>query len=230
MSKIELIATATFGLEAVVAHEVKKLGYEEAIVENGRVTFTADEAAICRCNLWLRSADRVLVKMGSFQAVTFEELFQQTRALPWSDWLPANAHFPVRGKSVKSKLFSVSDCQAIVKKAVVEKMKQKYGREWFDEDGPSFPIEVSLLKDESVKPKRWKSCTARWAAYFLSSIPGHIISLPPIRALNNCLGRTPINAGSFITVGLSVSITNMPDPGRQEGWRMRMYNYSSGKR
>jgi len=148
MSKIDLIATATFGLEAVVAREVKNLGYEDITVENGRVMFTGDEAAICRCNLWLRVADRVLVKMGSFKATTFEELFQQTRALPWSDWLPSNANFPVQGKSVKSTLFSVSDCQAIVKKAVVEKMKQKYGLDWFDENGPVFPIEVAILKDE----------------------------------------------------------------------------------
>ena len=147
MSKIELIATATFGLEAVVAREVRNLGYQEVTVEDGRVTFTADEAAICRANLWLRSADRVLLKMGSFEATTFEELFQKTRALPWPEWLPVNANFPVNGKSIKSKLHSVPDCQAIVKKAVVEKMKEKYRREWFDEDGPRYSIEVALLKD-----------------------------------------------------------------------------------
>jgi len=148
MSKIELIATATFGLEALVAREVKDLGYEEVTVENGRVTFTADELAICRTNLWLRTADRVLLKMGSFKATTFEELFQQTKKLPWPDILPENASFPVEGKSINSKLFSVPDCQAIVKKAVVEKMKQKYHREWFAEDGPRYKIEVALLKDE----------------------------------------------------------------------------------
>jgi len=147
MSKIELIATATFGLEAVVAREVRQLGYEDVQVEDGRVTFSADEKAICRANLWLRSADRVLVKVGSFKATTFEELFQQTKALPWPDWLPSHARFPVTGKSVKSKLFSVPDCQAIVKKAIVEKMKQKYRVEWFEEDGPLFTVEVGLLKD-----------------------------------------------------------------------------------
>jgi len=147
MSKIELIATATFGLEAVVAREVRNLGYQEVTVEDGRVTFTADESAICRANLWLRSADRVLLRMGSFEATSFEELFQKTRALPWPEWLPVNANFPVNGKSIKSKLHSVPDCQAIVKKAVVEKMKEKYRREWFDEDGPRYTIEVALLKD-----------------------------------------------------------------------------------
>ncbi|HWI54701.1 MAG TPA: class I SAM-dependent RNA methyltransferase [Desulfobacteria bacterium] len=148
MSKIELIATATFGLEAVVAREVKALGYEDMTVENAKVTFTADEMALCRTNLWLRTADRVLLKMGSFKATTFEELFQQTKALPWADWLPRNANFPVSGKSINSKLFSVPDCQAIVKKAVVEKMKSAYKQEWFDEDGPRYAIEVALLKDE----------------------------------------------------------------------------------
>jgi putative N6-adenine-specific DNA methylase len=147
MSKIELIATATFGLEAVVAREVKELGYEDMMVEDARVTFAGDEAAVCRANLWLRSADRVLLKMGEFKALSFDELFEKTRALPWPEWIPENAVFPVQGKSVKSQLHSVPDCQAIVKKAVVEKMKQKYKRDWFPEDGPRYTIEVALLKD-----------------------------------------------------------------------------------
>lgn len=147
MSKIDLIATATFGLEAVVAREIRSLGYQDVNVENARVTFTGDEFAICRSNLWLRSADRVLIKLGEFKALTFEELFQQTRALPWADWLPENATFPVEGKSIKSQLHSVPDCQAIVKKAVVEKLKQSYHRNWFPENGPRYTIEVALLKD-----------------------------------------------------------------------------------
>jgi len=147
MARLELIATAAFGLEAVVARELQQLGYEDLTVENGRVKFKADELAICRANLWLRTADRVLLKMGEFKAASFEELFQQTKALPWPDWLPENANFPVEGKSINSKLFSVPDCQAITKKAIVEKMKQKYKRSWFDEDGPRYTIEVALLKD-----------------------------------------------------------------------------------
>jgi len=143
----DLIATATFGLEAIVAREIKRLGFEDVITENARVIFRGDEEAICRTNLWLRSADRVFIRMGEFPARSFEELFQGTKALPWGDILPENANFPVQGKSVKSGLFSVPDCQAIVKKAIVEKMKQKYKRDWFEEDGPRFPIEVSLLKD-----------------------------------------------------------------------------------
>lgn len=147
MAKIQLIATSTFGIEAVVGRELKKLGYDDQFIENGRVTFSGDESAICRTNLWLRSSDRVLVKMGEFKALTFDELFEQTKALPWHEWLPENAEFPVEGKSIDSKLSSVPDCQAIVKKAVVEKMKQKYKRDWFEETGPKYTIEVGLLKD-----------------------------------------------------------------------------------
>ena len=143
----DLIATATFGLEAVVARELKNLGYTDSLTENARVLFRGDAEAICRCNLWLRSADRVFIRMGEFQALSFEELFERTKALPWDELLPVNAAFPVEGKSVKSKLFSVPDCQAIVKKAIVEKMKQRYKKQWFDEDGPKYTIEVGLLND-----------------------------------------------------------------------------------
>lgn len=147
MSRLELIATATFAMEAVVARELKALGYEDISVGNNQVSFRADEEAIARTNLWLRVADRVKLVMGRFQATSFDALFEQTKNLPWEAWLPANACFPVQGKSVKSQLFSVSDCQAIVKKAIVERLKQKYRRQWFAEDGPLFPIEVALLKD-----------------------------------------------------------------------------------
>ncbi len=147
MSGIELIATSTFGLEAIVAREVKDLGYEDVTVENGKVAFAADERAICRANLWLRTADRVRLKVGEFKAITFDQLFEQTKALPWADLLPENAAFPVDGKSIQSTLFSISDCQAIVKKAVAESMKKRYRVEWFKEDGPLYRIEVSMLKD-----------------------------------------------------------------------------------
>ncbi|WP_026476973.1 THUMP domain-containing class I SAM-dependent RNA methyltransferase [Alkaliphilus transvaalensis] len=147
MDKIQLIATAAFGLEAVVAREVRDLGYEDVKVENGRVTFTADLLAICRSNLWLRTADRVLLKVGEFKAYSFDELFEKTKALPWGDWIPEDGEFPVEGKSIRSKLFSVPDCQAIVKKAVVEKMKLKYKRDWFEENAAKYRIEVALLND-----------------------------------------------------------------------------------
>jgi putative N6-adenine-specific DNA methylase len=147
MQNIELIAASTFGLEALVAQELRDLGYHDLMVENGRITFTADPEAICRSNLWLRTADRVKIKIGEFKATTFDELFDQTKTLPWADWIPENAKFPVDGKSVKSELFSVSDCQAIVKKAVVESLRERYHRDWFPEDGPLYKIEVALLKD-----------------------------------------------------------------------------------
>ncbi len=148
MKQIDLIATTAFGLESIVANELKKLGYENLKVENGRVDFTADLNAMARCNLWLRSADRLLLKVGEFEAQSFEELFEQTKALAWTDWLPENAEFPVEGKSIQSQLFSVPDCQAIVKKAIVEKMKERYPRNWFEETGPRYRIQVALLKDK----------------------------------------------------------------------------------
>ncbi|MDR7075334.1 putative N6-adenine-specific DNA methylase [Neobacillus niacini] len=147
MGKYQLIATAAMGLEALVAKEVRALGYE-CEVENGKVIYTGDENAIARSNLWLRTADRVKIKVGEFKAYTFDELFEKTKALPWEKYLPEDAEFPVTGKSVKSKLFSVSDCQAIVKKAVVDRMKSYYKRNsWFEETGAYFRIEVALLKD-----------------------------------------------------------------------------------
>jgi putative N6-adenine-specific DNA methylase len=148
MPQIELIATAAFGVEAVVARELTALGLTDHTVENGRVIIRCGMDAIAQTNLWLRSADRVLLKMGSFKAVTFDELFEQTKALPWADWLPQDATFPVTGKSIKSQLHSVPDCQAIVKKAVVESLRQRYKCDWFEETGPLYRIEVALLKDE----------------------------------------------------------------------------------
>jgi putative N6-adenine-specific DNA methylase len=143
----ELIATSTFGLESIVAKELKQLGYEDLKVENGRVSFSGDEYDIAICNTWLRTADRVLIKMAEFKAVTFEELFQGTRSIEWGELIPSNGKMHVIGKSIKSTLFSVPDCQSIVKKAVVESMKKTYNTDWFEEDGPIYKIEIGLLKD-----------------------------------------------------------------------------------
>lgn len=145
--QLQLIATTAFGLEAIAAREIKALGYEVLETENGRITFQGPAAAVCRANLWLRTAERVLLKVGSFQALSFEELFEKTKALPWSQWIPENGAFPVSGKSIKSQLSSVPDCQAIVKKAVVESLKKTYKKEWFQEDRGHYAIEVALLKD-----------------------------------------------------------------------------------
>ncbi|MEI2442093.1 class I SAM-dependent RNA methyltransferase [Priestia megaterium] len=148
MAKYKIIATAAMGIEALVAKEVRTLGYE-CEVDNGKVIFEGDELAIARCNLWLRTADRIKVQVGQFKARTFDELFEQTKALNWGDYLPVDAQFPVSGKSVKSKLFSVSDCQSIVKKAIVDSMKKHYNKTtgWLEETGSTFKIEVALLKD-----------------------------------------------------------------------------------
>lgn len=147
MNKFDLIATSAMGLEALVAKEVRDLGYE-CTVDNGKILFKGDERAIARSNLWLRTADRIKIKVGEFRATSFDELFEQTKALAWEQYLPENAEFPVSGKSVKSKLFSVSDCQAIVKKAIVDRLKKHYKRTtWFEENGPKYKIEVALLKD-----------------------------------------------------------------------------------
>jgi putative N6-adenine-specific DNA methylase len=135
------------GLESIVADEVKALGYTDVKVENGKVIFEADPSGIARANLWLRTADRVKLLVGEFKALSFEELFEQTKALPWNEYISEDAEFPVIGRSVKSKLFSISDCQAIVKKAVVESLKQQYHVQWFEEKGPLQRIEVALHKD-----------------------------------------------------------------------------------
>ncbi|MCO7176211.1 class I SAM-dependent RNA methyltransferase [Sporolactobacillus kofuensis] len=142
-----LIATTAMGLEAVAARELKNLGYEDLHVENGRILFQGGPLDICRCNLWLRTVDRLRLRVGTFKATTFDSLFEQTKALPWAEFLPENATFPVTGKSHKSMLHSVPDCQAIVKKAIVESMKANYHKEWFQEDGPMFKIQVALEKD-----------------------------------------------------------------------------------
>lgn len=151
MQTYELIAPCHFGLEAVLKREIYDLGYEITRVEDGRVSFTGDAEAICRANLFLRTAERVLILVGRFRAVTFDELFEGVRALPWEDYLPKNARFWVKkASSIKSRLFSPSDIQSIVKKAVVERMKEHFSVEWFAEDGADYPLRVFLMKDEVV--------------------------------------------------------------------------------
>ncbi|MGN0346696.1 MAG: class I SAM-dependent RNA methyltransferase [Lachnospiraceae bacterium] len=149
MKRFELIAPCHFGLEAVLKKEVIDLGYEISRVEDGRVTFLGDEEALTRCNICLRSAERLLIKIGSFHAETFEELYQGTKALPWEEFIPKDGKFWVaKAASVKSKLFSPSDIQSIMKKAMVERLSGIYHIGWFTEDGASFPVRVFLYKDE----------------------------------------------------------------------------------
>ncbi len=151
MSRMELIAPCHFGLEAVLKKEILDLGYEIVQVEDGRVTFAGDEDALCRANVFLRTAERVLLKVGRIRAVTFDELFEKTKALPWEQYIPKDGKFWVaKASSVKSKLFSTSDIQSIVKKAIVERLKGVYHVEWFPETGAEYPIRISFMKDEAA--------------------------------------------------------------------------------
>ena len=148
MQYIELIAPCHFGLEAVLKKEILDLGYEISSVEDGKVTFLGDWEAVCYANVFLRTAERILVKVGSFKAATFDELFEGTKSLPWERYLPVNARFWVaKASSIKSALFSPSDIQSIMKKAMVERMKQTCHKEWFEEDGADYPLRVTLMKD-----------------------------------------------------------------------------------
>ena len=149
MKTYELVVPCHFGLEAVVKREIYDLGYEITKVEDGRITFEGDAEAICRANVFLRGAERVLLQVGRFKATTFDELFEGIKALPWEEYIPKDGKFWVKkASSIKSKLFSPSDIQSIVKKAMVEKLKQSYKIDWFPEDGTSYPVRVFLNKDE----------------------------------------------------------------------------------
>ena len=151
MKRTELIAPCHFGLEAVLKREITDLGYEISSVEDGRVTFAGDMEAVCLANVFLRSAERILLKAGQFHAETFDELFEKTKALPWEDFIPKDGKFWVaKAASVKSRLFSPSDIQSIMKKAIVERLKEKYGISWFEETGAQYPIRVFFMKDEAV--------------------------------------------------------------------------------
>lgn len=149
MRKFELIAPCHFGMEAVLKKEIIDLGYDVTETADGRITFFGDEEALCRANIFLRTAERVLIKIGSFHAESFEELFQGTKSLAWEEYIPADGKFWVtKAASVKSKVYSPSDIQSVMKKAMVERLKEVYHVSWFPEDGKNFPIRVFIMKDE----------------------------------------------------------------------------------
>lgn len=190
MEKSEYIVPCHFGLEAVLKREITDLGYEIVSVEDGRVTFAGDALALCRANLFLRSAERVLIKVGSFHAETFEELFQGTKALAWEAYIPKDGKFWVaKAASVKSKLFSPSDIQSVMKKAMVERLKRVYHVEWFGEDGASYPVRVFLKKDEvtvgldttgeSLHKRGYRKLTAK--APIAENLAAALIMLTPWR-------------------------------------------------
>ena len=151
MNRYKLMAPCHFGLEAVLKKEILDLGYEISLVEDGRVTFDGDAEAVCRANVFLRTAERVLIQIGRFKAETYDELFEGIKSLPWEEFIPVNGKFWVtKASSIKSKLFSPSDIQRIVKKAMVERLKMKYNVSWFDEDGQEYPVRIFLMKDEVI--------------------------------------------------------------------------------
>ena len=183
MRKFELIAPCHFGLEAVLKKEIIDLGYDVTLVEDGRITFFGDEEAVSRANVFLRSAERILIKVGSFHAETFEELFQGTRSLPWEEFIPSDGKFWVaKAASVKSKLFSPSDIQSIMKKAMVERLKGVYHVSWFEEDGAPFPVRVFLMKDEvtvGLHKRGYRKLTAK--APIAENLAASLIMLTPWR-------------------------------------------------
>ncbi|MDE7299880.1 MAG: class I SAM-dependent RNA methyltransferase [Lachnospiraceae bacterium] len=188
MAVYEYISPCHFGLEAVLKREIGGLGMEIVQVEDGRVTYRGDSAQIARANTFLRTTERVLLKAAQFRAETFDELFERTKALPWEEYIPRNGKFWVaKATSVKSRLFSPSDIQSIMKKAIVERLRQKYHQDWFAEDGASYPIRVTIMKDEvtvgidtsgeSLHKRGYRKLTSR--APLTETLAAALISLTP---------------------------------------------------
>lgn len=150
MNSFDIIITTVFGLEALCAKEIRNLGYDTTDVSDGRVTFLGDMEAVCRANLHVRTGERILIKVGDFEVHSFDELFDNTKKLNWSDWLPKNAKFPVKGFTFKSDVYSVSDSQSIIKKSIASSLSESYNLEWLPEDGPLYQIEFSIIRDRAT--------------------------------------------------------------------------------
>ena len=230
MNTFELIVPCHFGLEAVMKKEILDLGYEVSQVEDGRVTFIGDAEAICRANIFLRTTERVLLKVGSFHAETFEDLFQGTRAIPWEEYLPKDAKFWVaKASSIKSKLFSPSDIQSIMKKAMVERMKKAYGIEWFPENGVSFPLRVFLHKDtvtvaldttgESLHKRGYRTLTSK--APITETLAAALIMLTPWKS-DRILVDPFCGSGTFPIEAAMIAANMAPGMNREflsEDWK-----------
>ena len=230
MNTFELIVPCHFGLEAVMKKEILDLGYEVSQVEDGRVTFIGDAEAICRANIFLRTTERVLLKVGSFHAETFEDLFQGTRAIPWEEYLPKDAKFWVaKASSIKSKLFSPSDIQSIMKKAMVERMKKAYGIEWFPENGASFPLRVFLHKDtvtvaldttgESLHKRGYRTLTSK--APIAETLAAALIMLTPWKS-DRILVDPFCGSGTFPIEAAMIAANMAPGMNREflsEDWK-----------
>lgn len=236
MRKFELIAPCHFGMEAVLKREIVDLGYDITEVADGRVTFFGDEEALCRANIFLRTAERILIKVGCFQAETFEELFQGIKALPWEEYIPVDGRFWVaKAASIKSKLFSPSDIQSIVKKGMVERLKQVYGISWFREEGDSFPLRIFLMKDqvtvgldstgESLHKRGYRKLTAK--APIAENLAAALILLTPWNRERILVdpfcgsGTFPIEA-AMMAAGMA--------PGMNRGFTAESWEHIIGKR
>ena len=224
MRKYELIAPCHFGLEAVLKKEIIDLGYDVLLVEDGRVTFLGDEEAVCRANIGLRTAERILVKVGAFHAETFDELFENTKALPWEEYIPADGRFWVaKAASVKSRLFSPSDIQSIMKKAMVERLKNIYHINWFKEDGANYPVRVFLMKDEvtvgldttgdSLHKRGYRKFTAK--APIAENLAAAMIMLTPWR--EDRILVDPFCGSGTIPIEAAMMAANMA-PGMKRGF------------
>ncbi len=229
MRKFELIAPCHFGMEAVLKNEIIDLGYDITEVADGRITFWGDEEALCRANIFLRTAERILIKIGRFRAETYEELFQGTKALPWEDYIPRDGKFWVaKAASIKSKLFSPSDIQRIMKKAMVENLKEVYGISQFPEDGESFPVRVFLMKDEvtvgldstgdSLHKRGYRKLTAK--APIAENLAASLIMLTPWRG-DRILVDPFCGSGTFPIEAAMMAANMAPGMNRSftaEGW------------
>lgn len=223
MRTFELLVPCHFGLEAVLKREIYDLGYEITKVEDGRVTFEGDEEAICRANIFLRTAERVLIQVGRFRATTFEELFQGIKNLPWEEYIPEDGKFWVKkASSINSKLFSPSDIQSIAKKAMVERMKQKYRKDWFKEDGAPYPVRIFLLKDEvtvaldtsgdSLHKRGYRTMTSK--APLTETLAAALILLTPWRA-NRILVDPFCGSGTFPIEAAMIAANIAPGMNRE---------------
>ncbi len=236
MRKFELIAPCHFGMESVLKREIDDLGYDITEVSDGRVTFLGDGEALCRANVFLRTAERVLVKVGSFHAESFEELFQGMKELPWEEYIPADGRFWVaKAASVKSKLFSPSDIQSIMKKAMVERLKKVYGISWFQEEGESFPIRVFLLKDEvtvgldstgeSLHKRGYRKLTAK--APIAENLAAALIMLTPWNKSRILVD--PFCGSGTIPIEAAMMAANMA-PGMKRSFTAQSWPHIVGKR
>ena len=236
MRRFELIAPCHFGMEAVLKREIIDLGYDITEVADGRVTFWGDEEALCRANIFLRTAERILIKVGSFHAETFEELFQGTRNLPWEEYIPVDGKFWVaKAASVKSKLFSPSDIQSIMKKAMVERLKGVYAVNWFVEDGENFPIRVFLMKDEvtvgldstgeSLHKRGYRKLTAK--APIAENLAASLIMLTPWNRSRILID--PFCGSGTIPIEAAMMAANMA-PGMNRSFTAENWEHIIGKR